>query len=272
MLHVWTHYGRLLALTAVLAIVLAFDSLLTRPLGFVTGTPTVSVEQWVWAFLVIALTLIAVRITKRELINGVLAARSGAEVPQLVGDIAGMLIVFAGICIVLSAVFKRDITGFIAAGGASIMVLGLALRDMLLAAFTGVVLNVEKPFKIGDMIRVADKFQGRVVRVTWRITVLLTHRRTRPIIVPNLLLSNAIIVNLDSPDTRTQAIGRGRDRLRHLRRERRAHPLRRRPRGGREAHGPAERSVRDGWSATASSTKSPSRSRTSPISRRRSTT
>ncbi len=203
MLYVWTHYGRLLAVATALSAILAFENLLTRPLAFVTGASQVAVEQWVWALLVSGLTLIAVRVTKRELIGGVLAARSGAEVPQLVGDIAGMLIVFTGICIVLAAVFKRDITAFVAAGGASIMILGLALRDMLLAAFTGVVLNVEKPFKIGDMIRVADKFQGRVVRVTWRVTVLLTPAN-ETIIVPNLLLSNAIIVNLDSPDTRAR--------------------------------------------------------------------
>ena len=203
MLNVWTHYGRLLAVVAMLLVVLVFEGLLTRPLAFVMGTSQAAIEQWVWALLAVALTLIVIRVTKREVINGLVAARSGAEVPQLVGDVTGMLIGFAGICIVLSAVFKRDITGFVAAGGASIMILGLALRDMLLAAFTGVVLNVEKPFKIGDMIRVADKFQGRVVRVTWRITVLLTNAN-ETVIVPNLLLSNAIIVNLDAPDTRAR--------------------------------------------------------------------
>uniref|UniRef100_UPI0013D36BA1 mechanosensitive ion channel domain-containing protein n=2 Tax=Gammaproteobacteria TaxID=1236 RepID=UPI0013D36BA1 len=73
-----------------------------------------------------------------------------------------------------SWVFKKDITAFIAAGGASLMVLGLALRDMVLAAFTGIVLNVEKPFKPGDLVRLADKFQGRVERITWRVTVIQT--------------------------------------------------------------------------------------------------
>ena len=123
--------------------------------------------------------------------------------PQLVSDVAGAIIFFTGLCIILSMVFKRDITGFLAAGGASIMVLGLALRDMLLATFAGIVLNIEKPFKPGDMIRVADKFQGRVERITWRVTVLLTNTN-ETVVVPNLMLSNAIIVNLDSPDTRTR--------------------------------------------------------------------
>ncbi|WP_204322067.1 hypothetical protein, partial [Streptococcus pneumoniae] len=79
---------------------------------------------------------------KRELIQGVLARRAGQDMPQLVNDLAGVFIFFTGLCLILSWVFKKDITAFIAAGGASLMVLGLALRDMVLAAFTGIVLNV----------------------------------------------------------------------------------------------------------------------------------
>lgn len=203
MLHTWTHYGRLLAAAALVACALAFDGLLIRPLGFVLGTPPAGIAQWGQALLAFLVTLLVIRLAKRELIAGVLTRRTGAPVPQLVSDIAGAIILFTGLAIIVAAVFKRDITGFIAAGGASIMVLGLALRDMVLAAFTGIVLNLEKPFRPGDMIRVADKFQGRVVRITWRATILLTSTN-ETVVVPNLMLSNAIIVNLDSPDTRTR--------------------------------------------------------------------
>ena len=203
MLYTWTHYGRLLATALVVAAALVFEGLLIGPLSFVLGASGASVGQWVLAIFAVLLTLLTIRVVKRELIGGVLARRAGATVPQLVSDVAGAVIFFTGLCIILSTVFKRDITGFLAAGGASIMVLGLALRDMLLAAFTGIVLNIEKPFKPGDMIRVADKFQGRVERITWRVTVLLTNTN-ETVVVPNLMLSNAIIVNLDSPDTRTR--------------------------------------------------------------------
>lgn len=203
MLHVWTHYGRLLAVAAVAMLLLVFDGLLIRPIAFVAGAPPAVMAQWMQALLAFLVTLLVIRLTKRELINGMLARRSGAVVPQLVSDVAGTLLFFTGLCIILSAIFKRDITAFLAAGGASIMVLGLALRDMLLAAFTGVVLNIEKPFRPGDMIRIADKFQGRVEKITWRATVLHT-AANETVVVPNLMLATAIIVNLDSPDTRSR--------------------------------------------------------------------
>ncbi|WP_239508338.1 mechanosensitive ion channel domain-containing protein, partial [Proteus mirabilis] len=52
-------------------------------------------------------------------------------------------------------------------------------------------------------MRLADKFQGRVERITWRVTVIQT--ATNELVhVPNLLLANAIIVNLDMPDKRSR--------------------------------------------------------------------
>ena len=53
------------------------------------------------------------------------------------------------------------------------------------------------------MVRLADKFQGRVERITWRVTVIQTGT-FETIYVPNLLLANAIIVNLDMPDRRSK--------------------------------------------------------------------
>lgn len=203
MIYTWSNYGRLLMAITVFAVILLVEGLLIGPMAFVLGAPAAALAQWAQAALAVGLTLLAIRLAKRELIGGLLARRSGSAVPQLVSDIAGTIIFFVGLCLILSLIFKRDITGFLAAGGASIMVLGLALRDMVLAAFTGIVLNIEKPFKPGDMIRVADKFQGRVERITWRATVLLS-AANETIVVPNLMLANAIIVNLDSPDTRTR--------------------------------------------------------------------
>ncbi|WP_164133690.1 hypothetical protein, partial [Stenotrophomonas maltophilia] len=83
------------------------------------------------ALFVLLLTLLSIRLVKRELIQGVLARRAGQDMPQLVNDLAGVFIFFTGLCLILSWVFKKDITAFIAAGGASLMVLGLALRDMV---------------------------------------------------------------------------------------------------------------------------------------------
>ena len=73
----------------------------------------------------------------------------------------------------------------------------------MLAAFTGILLNVEKPLKVGDSVRINDKWSGKVVKITWRATYLLT-RNEETLVVPNLTLANAVISNFTAPDGRTR--------------------------------------------------------------------
>ena len=107
------------------------------------------------------------------------------------------------------------------------MILGIALRDVMLALFTGILLNVEKPFRVGDTVRINDRLAGKVERITWRTTVLHTGTN-ETVYVPNLSLSSAVILNQAQPDTRSKRDHRAHHRLRHLGRKRRAHPLCRR--------------------------------------------
>lgn len=198
-----TNYGRLSLILVVLGGLMTFDNIITRPLAFVTGMPEAALAQLIAAAFVFVATLIASRFIKRDIIHGVLQRRSGKEIPPLVGDLTGVLVLFIGFCVILAVVYKKDITGLVATGGAGVMVIGLALRDMLLAAFTGVILNVEKPFKQGDMVRINDKFMGKVERITWRTTVLLTANQ-ETLYIPNLSLSNAVIMNMAQPDNRSR--------------------------------------------------------------------
>jgi len=191
-------YGRYAAIAAVLGVVLLLDDLFTRPLAFVSGLPQASLVQYLMAAFLFVASLLAARFVRQDVIHGWLERRSGKQIPPLVGDLTGVLVIFIGICVILAVVFKRDITALVATGGASVMVIGLALRDMLLAAFTGVLLNIEKPLKPGDTVRVNDKWQGKVLKITWRATTLQTP--TGNLILPNLSLSNAVIMNLSALD------------------------------------------------------------------------
>lgn len=196
-------YARLAIIIVVLGGLALLDTLFTGPLAFVTGWSDVTLGQWVAAALGFALTLMVTRVIKREIIHGWLERRSGKEVPQLIGNMLGWLIIFIGICLILALVFKRDITALVATGGASAMVIGIAVRDIILALFTGILLNVEKPFKVGDMIKINDKILGKVERITWRTTVLQT-RQNDIVYVPNISLGNAVILNQAQPDSRAK--------------------------------------------------------------------
>lgn len=196
-------YGRLGLIAAAFALLVMLDRLFTAPFTFVFGLAEESLSRLIVGGLCFTLVLLAARLVRNEVIHGWLERRSGQQVPPLIGSLVTGLIVFLGVCAIMGLVFKRDITALVATGGASLMILGIALRDVLLALFTGILLNVEKPFRVGDMVRINDRQMGKVERITWRTTVLLTPNN-ETIYVPNLSLANAIIMNLAQPDTRSK--------------------------------------------------------------------
>ena len=196
-------YGRLMLVIAFLVLLVALDRLFTGPLSLVSGLSEVTLTQWVVAALCLASTFLLARILKREIIHGWLQRRSGRDVPPLIGSLLSGLVIFVGICLILAYVFQRDVTALVATGGASLMILGIALRDVMLALFTGILLNVEKPFRVGDSVRINDRLSGRVERITWRTTVLQTGAN-ETVYVPNLSLSSAVILNQAQPDMRSK--------------------------------------------------------------------
>ncbi|TAN50219.1 MAG: mechanosensitive ion channel [Methylococcaceae bacterium] len=202
----WKSYGRLSIVLLGLAVMLAFKEFFARPLAFVSGISEATLSQYVTAGFLLVLTLLLSRFVRRDVIHGLLEKRSAQEIPPLIGDLVGALVFFVGFCLILTLVFDKDITAILATGGAGLMVLGLALRDMLLAAFTGLILNIEKPFKAGDFIRVDDRrfqYLGKVKKITWRTTVLET-TLNEVVVIPNLSLANAVVINFDAPDHRSR--------------------------------------------------------------------
>lgn len=77
------------------------------------------------------------------------------------------------------------------------LVIGLALQDTLGNLFAGLALQIEKPFFVGDWVRVAS-LEGRVVGVTWRATKIQT-KAGHHCVIPNTIISKDAIVNYTQP-------------------------------------------------------------------------
>jgi small-conductance mechanosensitive channel/CRP-like cAMP-binding protein len=79
----------------------------------------------------------------------------------------------------------------------SAVVLGFALQDTLGNAFAGLAIQSEKPFHVGQWVRVGDH-EGRVADVTWRATKLRT-KTGNLVILPNNVVAKEAIVNYSEP-------------------------------------------------------------------------
>jgi small-conductance mechanosensitive channel/CRP-like cAMP-binding protein len=77
------------------------------------------------------------------------------------------------------------------------VVVGFALQDTLGNAFAGLAIQVEKPFRVGHWIKVADH-EGQVAEITWRATKLRT-KLGNFVVLPNNKVSQEAIANYSEP-------------------------------------------------------------------------
>ena len=77
------------------------------------------------------------------------------------------------------------------------VVVGFALQDTLGNLFSGLAIQVEKPFKVGQWIAIGDR-EGQVQEITWRATKLRT-KAGQFLVVPNGIISKEAILNYSEP-------------------------------------------------------------------------
>jgi small conductance mechanosensitive channel len=121
-----------------------------------------------------------------------LAGRIYAEVAVLLSRAAALAVYAIGGTIVL-AIVGASWTAIAAVLGAATFGLSLALQDVGRGFVNGVYILLERPFRIGDQVRVGA-VEGRVEDVGVRLTTLRTVGGDR-IIVPNTVVFSSIIEN-----------------------------------------------------------------------------
>jgi small-conductance mechanosensitive channel len=120
-----------------------------------------------------------------------------AKVPKLLIDLFRLFLVLVGTAIVLATVWNADLAGLVTALGVSSIVIGLALQDTLGSVMSGIALLFERPFSVGDWLKVGD-LTGQVIDINWRAVRLQTFEREM-VIIPHKLIGNEIIRNFSRP-------------------------------------------------------------------------
>lgn len=118
---------------------------------------------------------------------------------RLIQDlIVGMIYVGAALSVV-AYVFSFPVGTLIATSGVFAIILGLALQSTLSDLFSGVALNINGSYEVGDWIKLGDGIEGRVLETNWRATHLLSSTNDL-IILPNSSVAKANVTNLSRPD------------------------------------------------------------------------
>ena len=150
---------------------------------------------WGWLFL----GLIAIfRLLGLYLFDVHLTAKRELRLPPLLPAVTMTLVYLVTAFVTLRLSFpKLDVTALVATSAVTSLVLGLALQPILGNFFAGLVISIEKPYRINDWIKVGEQ-EGRVAAITWRTT----HLRTRDndnLVIPNSKMADERVLNYYYP-------------------------------------------------------------------------
>ncbi|GAB2502676.1 mechanosensitive ion channel family protein [Microbulbifer agarilyticus] len=78
-----------------------------------------------------------------------------------------------------------NVSGVLAMGGIGGLAIGFAAKDLLANFFGGLMIYLDRPFKVGDWVRSPDQeIEGTVEDIGWRLTRIRTFDK-RPLYIPN---------------------------------------------------------------------------------------
>ncbi len=118
--------------------------------------------------------------------------RRRVHVSTIFRDLATLLVYAVVVLAVLHSV-DVDVTALLTTSAIITAVIGLALQETLGNVFSGLSLQLQKPFEPGDWIRFGNHL-GRVQGIGWRSTTLIT-RDLAHLDVPNGVLAKDVVTN-----------------------------------------------------------------------------
>ncbi|WP_414431401.1 mechanosensitive ion channel family protein [Alcanivorax sp. IL2] len=88
-----------------------------------------------------------------------------------------------------------SVSGVLAFGGIGGMAVAFAAKDLLANFFGGMMVYLDKPFRIGDWVRSPDRsIEGTVEHIGWRLTCIRTFDQ-RPLYIPNAMFTTVVLEN-----------------------------------------------------------------------------
>ncbi|SCY89806.1 mechanosensitive ion channel family protein [Rhizobium sp. NFACC06-2] len=119
---------------------------------------------------------------------------------RLLQDLIVAIIYVGAFLSIISYVFSVPVGTLVATSGVFAIILGLALQNTLSDVFSGIALNLGRPYSVGDWVALEDGGEGRVVETNWRATHLINGDNDL-VTIPNSSLAKSKLVNRSKPDS-----------------------------------------------------------------------
>ncbi len=103
---------------------------------------------------------------------------------------------FAVIVLIISRVMKPELSTLVAISATAGVAFGLGAQEMVKGVLAGILILIERPFRVGDMVRIDDHY-GEVIRIGLHMTWIRTFDDST-VAIPNNILFGRAVVNTNS--------------------------------------------------------------------------
>lgn len=164
----------------------------------------ISVGKIVWSIIFLALTYLVIRGLTRAL--NIVAERSTRHRITVKGfiPIIRMLGWILAIYVVIGGVINPPPETVFAVAASIGIAVGFASQDILKNIFGGIIIIIDRPFKVGDKIEIG-KYYGEVVEIGLRSTQIVTPDDSR-VSVPNGEIMNQSVANANVGEPNCQVV------------------------------------------------------------------
>lgn len=127
------------------------------------------------------------------------------RVPNILRHILAMVVAAVALGVTAHVLFSGAVAGLLTLSSVIGIVVGLALRPIILDVFSGISANLDTAFRIGDWVEIrfrgsSQTATGVVEEINWRTTRIRT-RAGNLVICPNSSVGTAIITNYTRPES-----------------------------------------------------------------------
>jgi small-conductance mechanosensitive channel/CRP-like cAMP-binding protein len=153
----------------------------------------------VGAILILLSTGVVVTLLDRYLWEYYYGRRRQVVIPKLLRDTVAMLLFLVALLLVLSIGYHAEaqLKGLLAGSGVAAIILGFAAQNLLSSIVAGMSLQIQRPYKVGDWLKVGDTY-GEVMEIRWGATRLRTNDAIY-LHIPNNEIVKQTITNVSYP-------------------------------------------------------------------------
>lgn len=122
-----------------------------------------------------------------------LEERAERKVPNVMKFLVTILVFVFAIAGITAMVLHQTLTSLLATSGVLAMIVGFAVQANIANIFSGIILNIERPFRVGDFIKINNVI-GQVKDITWR-TIRVEASDGQMVSLANSKVSEAFMEN-----------------------------------------------------------------------------